>query len=149
MTATAAKPEAETPDPVAEDLRAIVAALADPRQRIETAFVHVGGRLTEAAGLLGRVSSLFEGLPRDLESEELVSSLHAGNAALRTYLLTGGAGDQAAAREAFNELGEHMEILRALTNDEPAARAKLRRHTVGRSQAATESTGPDLAPDGI
>jgi hypothetical protein len=74
MTATAAKPQAETPDPVAEDLRAIVAALADPRQRIETAFVDVGGRLTEAAGLLGRVSSLFEGLPRDLESEELVEA---------------------------------------------------------------------------
>lgn len=59
-----------------------------------------------------------------LESEELVSSLYAGNTALRTFLLTGGAGDQAAAREAFNALSEHAEILRALTKDDPTARTE-------------------------
>jgi PAS domain S-box-containing protein len=60
-----------------------------------------------------------------LESEELVSSLHAGNTALRTFLLTGGAGDQAAAREAFNGLSEHGEILRALTKDDATARTEV------------------------
>jgi hypothetical protein len=68
------KVKAEKAGSAAGDLRAVATALADPRQRIETAFVDVGGRLTQAATLLGRVSSLFEGLPRDLESEELVEA---------------------------------------------------------------------------
>lgn len=59
-----------------------------------------------------------------LESQALRASLHMGDAAVRTFLLTGEARDQAAAREAFGEMLEHLEVLRALLKDE-VARAEL------------------------
>jgi hypothetical protein len=57
MSAAVSKQDAEAANSVAGDLHAIVAALAHPRQRIETAFVDVGGRLTQAASLLGVVNA--------------------------------------------------------------------------------------------
>lgn len=55
-----------------------------------------------------------------LETEGLLSSLHAGNSAMRTYVMTGDARDQAACREAFAQLAEHVEVAKALTRGEPA-----------------------------
>jgi CHASE3 domain sensor protein len=52
-----------------------------------------------------------------LETQAVRSALHLGNAALRTYLLTGGPREQADAREAFGEMLEHLEILRALLGE--------------------------------
>ena len=49
-------------------------ALADPRQRIEDAFVDVGARLAQCAGLLNRITAVFEALPQDLESPELTEA---------------------------------------------------------------------------
>lgn len=60
-----------------------------------------------------------------LETQALHSSLHAGDAALRTYLLTGEPSDQAASREAFAEMMEHLEVLRALLKDDAGARPEL------------------------
>jgi CHASE3 domain sensor protein len=84
-----------------------------------------------------------------LESQEMVSALNAGNAALRTYLLTGEVRDQAVAQQAFNEMVEHAEILQALTKDDPAARAEVtelvrlggERSTVARELAARRVNG--------
>ncbi len=75
-----------------------------------------------------------------LETQAVRSALHLGNAALRTYLLTGGPREQADAREAFGEMLEHLEILRALLGEEPAARANLAevlRLVTARAEAAT------------
>lgn len=52
-------------------LRTIAQALADPRDRIETTFVRVGARLSEGAGILNRVTKVFEALPAELESPQL------------------------------------------------------------------------------
>jgi len=52
-------------------LRDIMPALAAPRDRIESTFVAVGARLTEGAGMLNRISKVFEALPAELESPEL------------------------------------------------------------------------------
>ncbi|HEY4201645.1 MAG TPA: hypothetical protein VGM83_13915 [Devosiaceae bacterium] len=73
---------AEQPQPVSEavdpalalQLQQLAEDLGAPRERIETAFVDVGGSLTQAAGILGRISSVFEALPRDLESQEMVEA---------------------------------------------------------------------------
>ena len=54
-----------------------------------------------------------------LEAEELMSALQAGDGALRTYILSGDARDQAAGREAFAQLAEHLEVGKALTRAEP------------------------------
>jgi CHASE3 domain sensor protein len=78
-----------------------------------------------------------------LEAQEMVSALHAGNAALRTYLLTGEARDQAAARESFNLMSEHLEILRPLTNAEAAARTEVTE--LARLVATRAETATDLA----
>jgi PAS domain S-box-containing protein len=75
-----------------------------------------------------------------LEAQSLHSSLHGGDAALRTYLLTGEPRDQAAAREAFAEMLEHLEVLRALLKDDAAARpeiAEIARLTTARSDFAS------------
>jgi hypothetical protein len=48
-----------------------VDALTGPRERIEAAFLDVGGRLSEAATLLNRIVEAFEALPRDLDGPEM------------------------------------------------------------------------------
>ena len=49
------------------------------------------------------------------EAAEILSSLHAAEAALRTFLLTGDLRDQAAYRVAFSDLAEHVDVAKALT----------------------------------
>lgn len=55
-----------------------------------------------------------------LETEGVLSSLHASDAALHTYLLTGDQHDLAACQEALAELDEHLEVARALTRSDAA-----------------------------
>jgi CHASE3 domain sensor protein len=49
------------------------------------------------------------------EVDAVISSLHAGDAALRTYLLTGDRRDQGAYRSAYAEMVEHLDTAKALT----------------------------------
>lgn len=49
-----------------------------------------------------------------LETEGILASLHATDAAVHTYLLTGAPHDLAASQEALAELDEHREVARAL-----------------------------------
>ncbi|MSU65701.1 MAG: PAS domain-containing protein [Opitutus sp.] len=84
-----------------------------------------------------------------LESEALRSSLQAGDGAMRTYVLTGEARDQAAARGAFADVAEHLEVAKALTRQEPAQsqqRAEIeslssRRIAFGREVLAARQDG--------
>src|SRR5476649_2576885 len=55
-----------------------------------------------------------------LEGNAIVSSLHAGDSALRTYLLTGDIRDQSAYRTAYSEMVEHLQTAKALTRTEAA-----------------------------
>lgn len=61
-------------DPAAPDLRAIAADLATPREAIDGAFVAVGDRLAECAGILSRITGTFEALPQELGGAELTSA---------------------------------------------------------------------------
>jgi CHASE3 domain sensor protein len=54
-----------------------------------------------------------------LEIEGLRSDLYFGDGALHTFVLTGDARDQTAARTALANVGEHLEIAKALTRLEP------------------------------
>ena len=54
-----------------------------------------------------------------MEADAILSSVHAGNAALHAYLLTGDARDQTSCREAYAEMVEHLEVAKALTLNEP------------------------------
>lgn len=60
-----------------------------------------------------------------LEADAIVSSMHAGEAALRNYLLTADARDLAAARQAFSDMAEHLEVGKALTRMEPAQQRRF------------------------
>jgi PAS domain S-box-containing protein len=55
-----------------------------------------------------------------LEANATASSLHAGDAALRTYLMTGDRHDQGSYRTDYSKMVEHLETALALTRDEPA-----------------------------
>lgn len=55
-------------------MRAIGVALAQPREQIESTFLAVGGRLSEGATMLNRVTKVFEALPGELESPELLEA---------------------------------------------------------------------------
>jgi hypothetical protein len=55
-------------------IAAVTAALARPRDSIEAAFVGIGGRLVECAGVLNRISAIFEALPAALEGPEIVEA---------------------------------------------------------------------------
>src|SRR5579863_1001403 len=50
-----------------------------------------------------------------IHAEEIVSYLHAGDAALRTFMITGDARDQAAYRTAYSTMNERQDELNALT----------------------------------
>ncbi|MGV8951893.1 MAG: hypothetical protein ACOH2M_12370 [Cypionkella sp.] len=69
MTALARQTETELP--LAADLRALIPGIAEPRERIESTFVAVGGHLTRGASMLNRITRIFEALPQSLESPEL------------------------------------------------------------------------------
>jgi len=55
-----------------------------------------------------------------LEVNSIFSSVQAGNGAALTFLATGDRRSQAAGREAFSDLAEHLEVAKALTRHEPA-----------------------------
>jgi hypothetical protein len=55
-------------------LRQLGQALAQPREQIESTFVTVGARLAEGAAMLNRVTKVFEALPAQLQSPELVEA---------------------------------------------------------------------------
>jgi CHASE3 domain sensor protein len=54
-----------------------------------------------------------------LEAEEILVALHAGDGAMRTFAMNGDPRDQAACREAFAKVAEHVEVLKALTRNAP------------------------------
>jgi CHASE3 domain sensor protein len=56
-----------------------------------------------------------------IDVNAILSSLHAGDAALRTYLLTGDARDQGAYRLAYSEMIKHIEWAKALTKSREEA----------------------------
>jgi CHASE3 domain sensor protein len=55
-----------------------------------------------------------------LEVNGVLSSLHAGDGAVLTYVMTGDARAKAVCREALADLDEHLEVAKALTRNEPA-----------------------------
>ncbi len=60
-----------------------------------------------------------------LEVDAVLASVHAGDSALRTFVMTGDARDRAAGREAWSAMSEHLEIAKALTRAEPAQHAEI------------------------
>jgi CHASE3 domain sensor protein len=60
-----------------------------------------------------------------LETDAIVSSLHAGDAALRSFLITGDSRDQSAYREAYSEMTEHLAVAKALTRKEAGQNQRL------------------------
>ncbi len=58
----------------ASRLRQIAQALAAPREQIESTFVTVGARLAEGAAMLNRLTKVFEALPAQLQSPDLVEA---------------------------------------------------------------------------
>ncbi len=62
-----------------------------------------------------------------LEVDAVLSSVHVGDGALRTFVMAGDARDRAASREAFSAMSEHLEIAKALTRDEPAQNGQILR----------------------
>ncbi len=62
-----------------------------------------------------------------LEVEGAFSSSVAGDGALRTFVLTGTARDQAACREALSNSADHLEVTKALTRNAPAQREQVLR----------------------
>ncbi len=72
-----------------------------------------------------------------LEADAVLATLHVGDGALRMFAMTGDARDQAAARAAFDEMSEHLEIAKALTVDEAPQHAQiLRIETLANQRAA-------------
>ncbi|HVT74230.1 MAG TPA: CHASE3 domain-containing protein [Lacunisphaera sp.] len=53
------------------------------------------------------------------EAEAFFGAVQAGDAALRTYLVTGDPRDQAAIRDAAAQVDEHLEVAKALTRSDP------------------------------
>ena len=88
------------------------------------------------------------------EADAILSSLHEGNAALRTYLLTGDARDQTACREAYAETLEHFEAANALTRAETTQNQMVKQlepllsKCVELTQAAIKAR-QDAGPEGI
>lgn len=74
-TTPAVVPSAPSAPAVATpDLRAIGEALAKPRAQIESTFLAVGAGLAEGSAILNRVTRVFEALPAQLQSPEMVEA---------------------------------------------------------------------------
>lgn len=62
-----------------------------------------------------------------MEADAILGSLHAGDGAMRTFLLTGEPRDKVASREAFAAMSEHFEVTKALTSQDAAQAGKMSR----------------------
>lgn len=62
--------------PMPAAIRQLAADIAVPRERIETAFVAVGARLMEGAGMLNALTRQFEALPAALQGEDVREASH-------------------------------------------------------------------------
>lgn len=71
MSVTAPAP---TPLAATAALHEIARGLAQPRERIESVFVAVGGRLAEGATTLNRITKVFEALPAELQNPSLAEA---------------------------------------------------------------------------
>lgn len=71
MSAARAARTAAGASQLARQLDDLVAMLRAPRQRIEGAFVDIGGRLGECTQILRQISTAFEALPLEFESQEM------------------------------------------------------------------------------
>ena len=60
-----------------------------------------------------------------IEANGVLSSLHAGDAALRGYVLTGDKRDQGAYRGAYSEMVEHLNVAKDLSRNEPSQNQKV------------------------
>jgi CHASE3 domain sensor protein len=60
-----------------------------------------------------------------LEMDAVLAGVHVGDGAVRTFVMTGDPRDQAAGREAFAAMSEHLEIAKALTRDEATQHAQI------------------------
>jgi hypothetical protein len=71
---TLSAPNLPATSPGAATLRDLGRDLATPREQIESTFLAVGARLAEGASLLNTVTKIFEALPAELESPELLDA---------------------------------------------------------------------------
>jgi PAS domain S-box-containing protein len=60
-----------------------------------------------------------------LETDAIISSLHEGDAALRSFLITGDSRDQSSYRSAYQEMVEHLEVAKALTKKEAGQNQRI------------------------
>lgn len=60
-----------------------------------------------------------------LETDAILSDLHAGDAALRSYLITADPRDQSAYRQAYTEMSEHLTVAKSLTRKEAELHKKV------------------------
>jgi PAS domain S-box-containing protein len=60
-----------------------------------------------------------------LETEGLRSALYLGNGAAHAFVVTGDVGDRRAGTEALSDVSEHLEIMAALTRNEPAQKDEV------------------------
>ena len=60
-----------------------------------------------------------------LEVDAVLAGVHVGDGAVRTFVMSGDPRDQAAAREAFAAMAEHLELAKALTRDESAQNSQV------------------------
>lgn len=96
------------PEPLIEELDALLAALREPRERIESSFVEVGNGLSESAQLLSRITALFEGLPQDLDGEEICEATERlQNVIAQAQTVSDGSQDE---KERLDELARAVKV---------------------------------------
>lgn len=61
-----------------------------------------------------------------LESVAIETALHTAESNLRSYVLSGDARDQAAYREAFSEMVEHLDVAKSMTKADPRQQERIR-----------------------
>lgn len=89
---------------LAVTLRGVAAAATEPFAPAEHAILAIGQRLCDASDALGRLTSVFETLPRDLDHDDVGDTMrHLGSAAAA---LSGIAGTLADERAALEDLAE-------------------------------------------
>lgn len=82
---------------------------------VATVSVSNVGRFVTTADWVNKTHAVIK------EGDKILQSLHAGDAALRTYLITNDPRDQAAYREAYGEMVESLNVLKALARGESKA----------------------------
>lgn len=106
-------------DPILKRITALFVLILILLAAVTVVSIRTLGRSADSSDWVNHTHAVLS------EAEALLSSIHAGEAALRNYILTGDERDRISCRRAYGEAAGHLELAKGLTRTESKSHADI------------------------